>query len=89
MPTTTSPLYSRPFPSSPTASRTSSSTEPHPRSPFAMSFSTSTSTKKRVEEDEEDLDPSIRHKCMAEPTKLGSVESTVLKRVQEEFGTAK
>ena len=43
----------------------------------------------RVEEDEEDLDPSIRHKCMAEPTKLGSVESTVLKRVQEEFGTAK
>ncbi|KAG4954650.1 hypothetical protein JHK87_040244 [Glycine soja] len=46
MPTTTSPLYSRPFPSSPTASRTSSSTEPHPRSLFAASFSASASTKR-------------------------------------------
>ena len=27
--------------------------------------------------------------CLAEPAKLGSVESRVLKRVQEEFGTEK
>ncbi|KAG4930096.1 hypothetical protein AAZX31_17G104600 [Glycine max] len=43
----------------------------------------------RVEEDEEDLDPSIGRECVAEPAKLGSVESRVLKRVQEEFGTEK
>ncbi|KAI4335639.1 hypothetical protein L6164_014271 [Bauhinia variegata] len=40
----------------------------------------------RVEEDEEDLDPKIGRDCVAEPGKLGSVESRVLGRVKEEFG---
>ena len=43
----------------------------------------------RVEEDEEDLDPRIGRACVAEPAKLGSVESRVLGRVKEEFGTEK
>ncbi|XP_061350819.1 triphosphate tunnel metalloenzyme 3 isoform X3 [Gastrolobium bilobum] len=40
----------------------------------------------RVEEDEEDLDPKVGRDCVAEPGKLGSVESRVLGRVKEEFG---
>ncbi|KAK7347130.1 hypothetical protein VNO80_21657 [Phaseolus coccineus] len=43
----------------------------------------------RVEEDEEDMDPRVGRKCVAEPGKLGSVESRVLRRVKEEFGTKK
>ncbi|XP_047174169.1 triphosphate tunnel metalloenzyme 3 [Vigna umbellata] len=43
----------------------------------------------RVEEDEEDLDPRVGRECVAEPGKLGSVESRVLLRVKEEFGTEK
>lgn len=43
----------------------------------------------RVEEDEEDLDPKVGRDCVAEPEKLGTVESRVLQRVKEEFGTVK
>ncbi|XP_047161913.1 triphosphate tunnel metalloenzyme 3-like [Vigna umbellata] len=43
----------------------------------------------RVDEDEKDLDPRVRHECVAEPGKLGSVESRVLRRVKEDFGTEK
>ncbi|XP_057419899.1 triphosphate tunnel metalloenzyme 3 [Lotus japonicus] len=42
----------------------------------------------RVEEDEEDLDPKVGRDCVAEPGKLGSVESRILGRVKEEFGVA-
>ncbi|WJX95918.1 hypothetical protein P8452_77182 [Trifolium repens] len=41
---------------------------------------------RRVEEDEEDLNPKIGRDCVAEPRKLGSVESRILKRVKEKFG---
>jgi adenylate cyclase class IV len=40
----------------------------------------------RVEEDEEDLNPKIGRDCIAEPGKLGSVDSKILRRVKEEFG---
>ncbi|XP_041007504.1 triphosphate tunnel metalloenzyme 3-like isoform X5 [Juglans microcarpa x Juglans regia] len=40
----------------------------------------------RVEEDEEDLDPSIGRDCAAEPAKLSAVESRVVRRAREEFG---
>lgn len=40
----------------------------------------------RVEEDEEDMDPRVGLDCVAEPGKLGAVESRVLGRVKEEFG---
>jgi adenylate cyclase class IV len=40
----------------------------------------------RVEEDEEELDPAIGRACAAEPEKLMSAESRVLRRVREEFG---
>ncbi|KOM43003.1 hypothetical protein LR48_Vigan05g060700 [Vigna angularis] len=43
----------------------------------------------RVDKDEKDLDPWVRHECVAEPEKLGSVESRVLRRVKEDFGTEK
>ncbi|KAK7388584.1 hypothetical protein VNO78_23405 [Psophocarpus tetragonolobus] len=43
----------------------------------------------RVEEDEEDMEPRVGRECVAEPGKLGSVESRVLGRVKEEFGTEK
>ncbi|RDX68208.1 Triphosphate tunel metalloenzyme 3, partial [Mucuna pruriens] len=42
----------------------------------------------RVEEDEEDLNPAVGRDCVAEPGKLGAVESRVLRRVREEFGVA-
>jgi uncharacterized protein YjbK len=41
---------------------------------------------RRVEEDEEDLNPKIGHDCVSEPRKLGSVDSRILRRVKEEFG---
>ncbi|XP_045786599.1 triphosphate tunnel metalloenzyme 3-like isoform X2 [Trifolium pratense] len=41
---------------------------------------------RRVEEDEEDLNPKTGRECVAEPGKLGSVESRILRRVKEEFG---
>lgn len=40
----------------------------------------------RVEEDEEDLDPKIGRDCVAEPGKLGLVESRIMGRVKDEFG---
>ncbi|XP_059432739.1 triphosphate tunnel metalloenzyme 3-like [Corylus avellana] len=40
----------------------------------------------RVEEDEEELEPSIGRECTAEPGRLKDVESRVLGRVREEFG---
>jgi adenylate cyclase class IV len=40
----------------------------------------------RVEEDEEELEPSIGRDCAAEPERLKDVESRVLGRVREEFG---
>ncbi|KAL1372222.1 hypothetical protein HN51_002360 [Arachis hypogaea] len=40
----------------------------------------------RVEEDEEDLNPRVGLDCVAEPGKLGVVESRVLERVRNEFG---
>lgn len=41
----------------------------------------------RVEEDEEDIDPAIGRACVAEPWRLGSVDSSrILKRVKDEFG---
>ncbi|KAF8389152.1 hypothetical protein HHK36_025845 [Tetracentron sinense] len=40
----------------------------------------------RVEEDEEEIDPSIGRACVAEPWRLGFVDSSrILKRVREEF----
>ncbi|XP_043721934.1 triphosphate tunnel metalloenzyme 3 isoform X2 [Telopea speciosissima] len=43
----------------------------------------------RVEEDEEDIDPSIGRACVAEPWRLGSVDSSrILRRVKEEFQLA-
>ncbi|XP_042485618.1 triphosphate tunnel metalloenzyme 3 isoform X2 [Macadamia integrifolia] len=43
----------------------------------------------RVEEDEEDIDPSIGRACVAEPWRLGSVDSSrILKRVKEDFHVA-
>lgn len=41
----------------------------------------------RVEEDEEELDPSIGRDCATEPAKLSTVESRVVGRAREEFGT--
>jgi adenylate cyclase class IV len=40
----------------------------------------------RVEEDEEELEPSIGRDCAAEPERLKDVESRVLARVRGEFG---
>lgn len=40
----------------------------------------------RVEEDEEELDPSMGRAIWADPNLIGSAESRVLKRVREEFG---
>jgi len=41
---------------------------------------------RRVEEDEEDLDPKIGRDCVDEPGKLGFVDSRIMSRVKEEFG---
>ncbi|CAA2960117.1 triphosphate tunel metalloenzyme 3-like, partial [Olea europaea subsp. europaea] len=40
----------------------------------------------RVEEDEEEVDPSIGYACLEDPGKLINVDSRVLRRVKEEFG---
>ncbi|CAI9754714.1 unnamed protein product [Fraxinus pennsylvanica] len=40
----------------------------------------------RVEEDEEEVDPSIGYACLEDPRKLMDVDSRVLRRVKEEFG---
>ncbi|XP_057968841.1 triphosphate tunnel metalloenzyme 3 [Malania oleifera] len=40
----------------------------------------------RVAEDEEELDPAIGRSCVAEPARLRSVESRVVKRARDEFG---
>lgn len=40
----------------------------------------------RVEEDEEEMDPLIGQECVSDPTRLGLVESRVVKRAREEFG---
>ncbi|WCJ29956.1 Triphosphate tunnel metalloenzyme 3 [Euphorbia peplus] len=40
----------------------------------------------RVEEDEEDIDPVIGRQCVADPSRLGSVESRVLDRCRDEYG---
>lgn len=40
----------------------------------------------RVEEDEEELDPVKCRECVADPGKMGSMGSRVLRRCREEFG---
>lgn len=40
----------------------------------------------RVEEDEEELDPSAGRACVEDPMKLSSVDLRVLKRARDEFG---
>ncbi|KAK4791788.1 hypothetical protein SAY86_032201 [Trapa natans] len=40
----------------------------------------------RVEEDEEEIDPSIGRECVMEPEKLGPLYSRILKRCKDEFG---
>ncbi|XP_050214041.1 triphosphate tunnel metalloenzyme 3 isoform X2 [Mercurialis annua] len=40
----------------------------------------------RVEEDEEDIDPLVGRECVADPSKLGSIESRIIKRCREECG---
>ncbi|XP_065850762.1 triphosphate tunnel metalloenzyme 3 [Euphorbia lathyris] len=40
----------------------------------------------RVEEDEEDVDPLIGRECVADPSKLSSIESRILNRCKEEYG---
>ncbi|KAA8522946.1 hypothetical protein F0562_009368 [Nyssa sinensis] len=40
----------------------------------------------RVEEDEEDLDPATGRECVADPSRLRSVDSRIMKRVWDEFG---
>lgn len=40
----------------------------------------------RVEEDEEAIDPAIGRACVAEPWRLASVDSRIMKRVKEQFG---
>ncbi|XP_030473111.1 triphosphate tunnel metalloenzyme 3 [Syzygium oleosum] len=40
----------------------------------------------RVEEDEEELDPAEGRECVADPGRMGSVGSRVLRRCREEFG---
>lgn len=40
----------------------------------------------RVEEDEEEIDPSIGRECVMGPEKLGSLDSRILKRCKDEFG---
>lgn len=40
----------------------------------------------RVEEDEEDIDPLLGRECVAEPSKLTSLESSIVRRCKEEFG---
>ncbi|KAK3435781.1 hypothetical protein EUGRSUZ_C00486 [Eucalyptus grandis] len=40
----------------------------------------------RVEEDEEELDPARGRECVADPGKMGSMGSRVLRRCREEFG---
>ncbi|KAK9269011.1 hypothetical protein L1049_000779 [Liquidambar formosana] len=39
----------------------------------------------RVEEDEEDLEPSIGRACVADPAKLGEVDSRVVRKAKDEF----
>ncbi|KAK6944429.1 CYTH domain [Dillenia turbinata] len=40
----------------------------------------------RVEEDEEESEPLIGRACVSDPSKLGSIDSRILKRVRDEFG---
>ena len=40
----------------------------------------------RVEEDEEEMEPSIGRDCVADPSKLSEVDSRILRRVRDEFG---
>jgi adenylate cyclase class IV len=40
----------------------------------------------RVEEDEEEIEPLIGKQCVEEASKLGSIESRVIKRCKDEFG---
>ncbi|WVZ18439.1 hypothetical protein V8G54_005761 [Vigna mungo] len=98
MPTVVSPACSPPSTSSPTARKTSSSTTLCPSSPSVVFCCPCASTVtravlvdivSRVEEDEEDLDPRVGRECVEEPEKMGSVESRVLRMVNEEFGTKK
>lgn len=42
----------------------------------------------RVEEDEEDIDPLVGQECVRNPTRLGFVESRVVKRARDEFGVS-
>ncbi|KAL5988101.1 hypothetical protein ACLOJK_035864 [Asimina triloba] len=39
----------------------------------------------RVSEDEEDIDPSVGRACVAEPRRLGSIDSRILRRVRDEL----
>ncbi|KAB5551875.1 hypothetical protein DKX38_009186 [Salix brachista] len=40
----------------------------------------------RVEEDEEEIEPLIGKECLEEASKLGAIESRVIKRCKDEFG---
>ncbi|EEF30075.1 triphosphate tunnel metalloenzyme 3 [Ricinus communis] len=40
----------------------------------------------RVQEDEEEINPTIGRECVADPSKLISIESRIISRCKEEFG---
>lgn len=40
----------------------------------------------RVEEDEEELDPRVGRECVADPVRLGGIQSRIMYRVKNEFG---
>ncbi|XP_047311298.1 triphosphate tunnel metalloenzyme 3 [Impatiens glandulifera] len=42
----------------------------------------------RVEEDEEEIDPLIGRECVEDPSKLGSIDSRILRRAKDEFGVS-
>ncbi|CAI0542652.1 unnamed protein product [Linum tenue] len=43
----------------------------------------------RVEEDEEEIDPVLGRACAADPMKLGSIDSRIVRRCRDEFGDGK
>ncbi|CAN1300474.1 Triphosphate tunnel metalloenzyme 3 [Linum perenne] len=43
----------------------------------------------RVEEDEEEIDPGLGRACADDPRKLGSIDSTIVRRCKDEFGDGK
>ncbi|CAN0901135.1 Triphosphate tunnel metalloenzyme 3 [Linum grandiflorum] len=43
----------------------------------------------RVEEDEEEIDPGLGRACADDPTKLGSIDSRIVRRCKDEFAEGK